>query len=410
MNPGIIDGHNDLAWAMRQLNGYDLDAYPLDVRQDRTRTDLVRLAEGGVGGQFWSVYVPFSTGSRAVATTLEQIDFVLRMVGHYPDHLALALTRGGRRACRASRAGWPACSAPRAGTASTIPLQCCGSCTRSGVRYLTLTHNQNLDWADAATDEPKVGGLTDFGRDVVREMNTLGMLVDLSHVAPTTMRHALETSTAPVVFSHSSARALVDHPRNVPDDVLTTLAAQRRGVHGDLRAGLRLDGLPRVVTRRGGRDGRARARTPATGRCGRRPRRGTPSASLPRSPPSPRSPTTSTTSARSPASSTSASAATSTAATRCPRASPTSPGTRPCWTNSAARRWSDAELAALARGNVLRVLRDAEAASPPAANPTAVDNVCGQRGDDTRRPWGRRASGTCASRAGLILVKPFRDR
>lgn len=219
----IIDGHNDLAWAMRELNGYDLAGYRLDERQQRTRTDLVRLAEGGVGGQFWSVYVPFRMGPQAVTATLEQIDFVLRMIAHYPDRLALALT-----AADVDRAHRDGKVASLLGAEGGHSIDCSLAVLRVlhslGVRYMTLTHNENLPWADAATDEPAVGGLTDFGRDVVREMNALGMLVDISHVAPTTMRHALDTSAAPAIFSHSSARALVDHPRNVPDDVLAKLA------------------------------------------------------------------------------------------------------------------------------------------------------------------------------------------
>jgi membrane dipeptidase len=223
VNNWIIDGHNDLAWAMRELNGYDLEAYRLDERQDKTRTDLVRLAEGNVGGQFWSVFVPFTLGAQAVTATLEQIDFVLRMIAHHPDRLALALTAADVERARgdgriASLLG------AEGGHSIDNSLAVLRILHSLGVRYLTLTHNQNLPWADSATDQPAVGGLTDFGRAVVREMNALGMLVDISHVAPTTMRHALEASSAPVIFSHSSARALVDHPRNVPDDVLTTLA------------------------------------------------------------------------------------------------------------------------------------------------------------------------------------------
>ncbi len=219
----IIDGHNDLAWAMREKTGYDLDGYRLDQRQTRTQTDLVRLAEGGVGGQFWSVYVPCRLGAGSVAATLEQIDFVLRMVAHYPDRLALALTAADvEQARRAGRVA--SLLGAEGGHSIDSSLAVLRVLHSLGVRYLTLTHNENVPWADAATDDPVAGGLTEFGREVVREMNTLGMLVDLSHVAPSTMRDALVTTTAPVVFSHSSARGLVDHVRNVPDDMLTTLA------------------------------------------------------------------------------------------------------------------------------------------------------------------------------------------
>jgi membrane dipeptidase len=218
----VVDGHNDLAWEMRELVDYEFDAYPLDVEQDRTQTDLVRLRRGGVGAQFWSVYVPAQLGPRSVAVTLEQIDFVLRMIAHYPEHLQLALTADDvERAWAAGRI------ASLMGAEGGHSIDSSPAVLRTlhalGVRYMTLTHNDNVPWADSATDEPVVGGLSDLGRDIVREMNRLGMLVDLSHVAPTTMRDALAVAGAPVIFSHSSARGLVDHVRNVPDDVLETL-------------------------------------------------------------------------------------------------------------------------------------------------------------------------------------------
>lgn len=220
----VIDGHNDLPWAMRDLNHYDLDAYDLSQRQSATHTDLPRLAEGGVGGQFWSVYVPASlAGTTAVAATLEQIDFVHRLVARFPDRLALATSTAeveeavgsGRIACLMGAEG---------GHSIDSSLGVLRSLYALGVRYLTLTHNDNVPWADSATDREVHGGLNEFGRDVVREMNALGMLVDLSHVSPATMRDALDTSAAPVIFSHSSARSVCDHVRNVPDDVLATLA------------------------------------------------------------------------------------------------------------------------------------------------------------------------------------------
>jgi membrane dipeptidase len=218
----IVDGHNDLPWEMREHHSYDLDGYRLDRRQTDTRTDLVRLAEGGVGGQFWSVYVP-SACPQPVTATLEQIDFVLRMIAHYPDRLALALSADDvEQAVARGRV------ASLLGAEGGHSIDCSLAVLRAmhalGVRYLTLTHNENVPWADSATDVEAVGGLSEFGRDVVREMNRLGMLVDLSHVAPVTMRAALDTSSLPVIFSHSSARAVVDHARNVPDDVLELLA------------------------------------------------------------------------------------------------------------------------------------------------------------------------------------------
>jgi len=219
----ILDGHNDLPFALRELNNYDLDAYPLDVEQTRTFTDLVRLRAGGVGGQFWSVYVPCGAGAQSVRMTLEQVDFVLRMVARYPDQLALALTAADVTAALA-QGRIASLLGAEGGHSIDGSLAVLRTLHAMGVRYMTLTHNDNTPWADSATDEPVHGGLTDFGREVVREMNRLGMLVDLSHVAPSTMRSALATSSAPVIFSHSSARTVCDHVRNVPDDVLRTLA------------------------------------------------------------------------------------------------------------------------------------------------------------------------------------------
>jgi membrane dipeptidase len=220
----IVDGHNDLPWAMRDLNGYDTAAYPLDRRQDKTHTDFVRLRDGGVGGQFWSVFVPADlAGERAVTATVEQIDFVLRMVGEYPEHLQLALTADDvEQAHREHRIA--SLMGAEGGHSIDSSLAVLRVLHSLGVRYMTLTHNDNVPWADSATDVEQCGGLSEFGREVVREMNGLGMLVDLSHVAPSTMRDALATTTAPVIFSHSSARAVTDHVRNVPDDVLRTLA------------------------------------------------------------------------------------------------------------------------------------------------------------------------------------------
>jgi membrane dipeptidase len=221
-NP-VIDGHNDLLWTMRDLNGYDFEAYDVGQRQTRTQTDLPRLRDGGVGAQFWSVFVPCGEGERAVASTLEQIDAAYAMVERYADRLALATTADEVEA--AWRAGRIACLMGAEGghqiAESTGVLR---MYHRLGVRYLTLTHNDNVPWADSATDVAALGGLNNTGRDIVREMNRIGMLVDLSHVSHDVMRDTLDVTTAPVVFSHSSAYALCDHPRNVPDDVLARLA------------------------------------------------------------------------------------------------------------------------------------------------------------------------------------------
>src|SRR5580658_5588739 len=239
----LIDGHNDLPWALRARAGGDTSrvrltgpgdaaAEPADQAEVNlavpvagTHTDLPRLAAGGVGAQFWSVYVPASlAGDGAVAAVLEQIDVVHRMIAAYPEALELALTAddverifaSGRVASLLGAEGGHAI----AGSLGVLRML-----YALGVRYMTLTHNNNVGWADSATDDPEAGGLTDFGRDVVREMQRLGMLVDLSHVAAGTMLDALDVAAAPVIFSHSSARAICDSPRNVPDDVLARLAA-----------------------------------------------------------------------------------------------------------------------------------------------------------------------------------------
>jgi membrane dipeptidase len=219
----VIDGHNDLLWAMRDLNGYDFAAYDVGERQTQTQTDLPRLRDGGVGAQFWSVFVPCREGERAVASTLEQVDAAYAMIERYADRLVLATTadevegawRAGRIACLMGAEG---------GHQIAESMGVLRMYHRLGVRYLTLTHNDNVPWADSATDQPVLGGLNDTGRDIVREMNRIGMLVDLSHVSHDVMRDTLDVVAAPVIFSHSSAYALTDHPRNVPDDVLSRLA------------------------------------------------------------------------------------------------------------------------------------------------------------------------------------------
>jgi len=221
----VLDGHNDLPWALR-LAASPGPPWATDIAAPVafTQTDLPRLAAGGVGGQFWSVYVPADlAGEAAVTATIEQIDLVRQLIARYPAALELALTAddveritaAGRLASLLGAEGGHsiACSL---GTLRALYLL--------GVRYMTLTHNLNLPWADSATDAPAAGGLTAFGREVVREMQRLGMLVDLSHVAATTMSDALNVAEAPVIFSHSSALAVCDHPRNVPDPILTRLA------------------------------------------------------------------------------------------------------------------------------------------------------------------------------------------
>ena len=220
----VLDGHNDLPWEARERAGYDWDRLDISQPGGPTHTDLPRLRAGGVGAQFWSVFVPATLqGDAAVSATLEQVDAVHAMTARYAGDLALATTRAD-----VERAGSQGRIASLLGAEGGHSIDSSLGALRMlhalGVRYLTLTHNDNVPWADSATDEPVLGGLSPFGREVVREMNRLGMLVDLSHVSADTMRDALEVAQAPVLFSHSSARAVCDHPRNVPDDVLARLA------------------------------------------------------------------------------------------------------------------------------------------------------------------------------------------
>ncbi len=219
----LIDGHNDLPWEVRKQSGHDFDRLDLSQRLTTTHTDLPRLRDGGVGAQFWSVWVPSTlTDGAAVIQTLEQVDAVHKMVGRYGDKLGFARTADELESVFASGR-----IASLMGAEGGHSIGCSLAVLRMlyvlGVRYLTLTHNDNVPWADSATDEPVSGGLSAFGVEVVREMNRIGMLVDLSHVSADTMRDALAVSEVPVMFSHSSARAVCDMTRNVPDDVLETL-------------------------------------------------------------------------------------------------------------------------------------------------------------------------------------------
>ncbi len=221
----LVDGHNDLAWYIRN----DFRAAPRDVaaydlrRRTEGNTDIPRLRQGMVGGQFWSVYIPGEYRDSGYARVqLEQIDIARRFIARYPDAFQLALTAADVRAAHhAGRIG--SLLGIEGGHAIENSLGALRAYYDLGVRYMTLTHNVTLDWADAALDAPRHGGLTAFGREVIREMNRLGMLVDLSHVSPGTMSDALDVSEAPVIFSHSSARALTDVPRNVPDSILARL-------------------------------------------------------------------------------------------------------------------------------------------------------------------------------------------
>jgi membrane dipeptidase len=230
----VIDGHNDLPWTIRERFGGDLSK--IDLAGDTSKltppagepammTDIPRLRAGHVGAQFWSVWIPVTTtGPAAVQTTIEQIDLVKAIAAKWPRDFAMAYTAADIRRIEREHK-----------TASLIGIEGGHQINDSlavlreyydlGARYMTLTHSSNTAWADAATDEPKHHGLTPFGKAVVREMNRIGMLVDLSHVSEATMRSALEVTRAPIIYSHSSARALTDHPRDVPDDVLKLVAA-----------------------------------------------------------------------------------------------------------------------------------------------------------------------------------------
>ncbi|QFQ29569.2 membrane dipeptidase [Janibacter melonis] len=215
----VLDGHNDLPWHHREIAGYDLDRCDIALEQPELHTDLPRMRAGGLAAQLWSVWVPCELpGEAAVTATHEQVDFVEAMCARY-EEMELARTAAdvervweqGRHAALLGMEG---------GHSIDGSLEHLAAFAARGVRYMTLTHNDNTAWADSATDERVHGGLTDFGREVVRTMNALGVAVDLSHVSAETMHHALDETSRPVLFSHSNALALCSHPRNVPDDVL----------------------------------------------------------------------------------------------------------------------------------------------------------------------------------------------
>jgi membrane dipeptidase len=222
----LVDGHNDLPWELRTKADSSFEKMDLSKPVSGTHTDIPRLRAGGVGAQFWSVFVPADTAKKGVALhqTIEQIDLVHRMIARYPETFAWARTADdvarihgeGKIACLIGAEGGHSIEGSLAALRMLYDL---------GVRYMTLTHSDTNDIADSATDEPKYGGLSPFGEQVVREMNRLGMLIDISHVSQETMEAALAISKAPVIASHSSCRALADHPRNVPDEVLRKVAA-----------------------------------------------------------------------------------------------------------------------------------------------------------------------------------------
>ena len=225
----LIDGHNDLPGVLRRRADGDFSKNNLRIALEGAQTDIARIRSGGLGGQFWSVYVPTSlTGPEAVKQTLNQIELVHRMIETYPDVFEAAYTaddieRAFKRGKVASLFGM------EGGHSIDNSLETLRAMYRAGARYMTLTHNKNTPWADSCTDTPEHGGLSEFGEQVVLEMNRLGMLVDLSHVSPDTMRDALRVSRAPVIYSHSGAGGVCNHVRNVPDDVLP-LVKQNGGV------------------------------------------------------------------------------------------------------------------------------------------------------------------------------------
>ena len=223
----VVDGHNDLAWRLRATTGLDLERARLDVRSDEGHTDLVRLREGGVDAQWWAAWVPpdEASGGDAAVLALEQVDLIRRVVARWPERLGLARTAEDveRIAASGRTASLIGVEGGHAIAGSLGVLRVMHAC---GVRCLTLTHAASHDWADASTDAPRHGGLSEFGREVVRELNGLGMLADLSHASDDCARDAMDVSRAPPFFSHSGARAVADHPRNVPDELLTAVGSR----------------------------------------------------------------------------------------------------------------------------------------------------------------------------------------
>jgi membrane dipeptidase len=222
----VFDGHNDLPWTVREEASRSFDKLDISQPQPKIHTDIARLRQGGVGAQYWSVYVPAHTAQSGLAhqMTLEQIEIVEAMLKRYPETFEKALTSQDVERIRES-GKIASLIGVEGGHAIDNSLEKLRRLFDLGARYMTLTHSDSLDWADSCSDVAKSGGLSEFGRAVVQEMNRLGMMVDLSHVSPQTMQAALDVSQAPILFSHSSARGVADHPRNVPDEILQQLPA-----------------------------------------------------------------------------------------------------------------------------------------------------------------------------------------
>ena len=226
----LFDGHNDLPWQMREVGSSSFDETDIAKPQPQLHTDIARLKTGGVKAQYWSVYVPASTDAAGTALlqTLQQIELVKAMVARYPETFELASTAADiKRIVKAGRIA--SMMGVEGGYSIENSLDNIERLHKLGCRYMTLTHSKSLEWADSATDDPRCDGLSEFGEAVVAEMNRVGMLVDLSHVSPACMKKALAVTRAPVIYSHSSALAINEHPRNVPDDVLR-LVAENKGV------------------------------------------------------------------------------------------------------------------------------------------------------------------------------------
>ncbi len=222
----IFDGHNDLPWTVREKASRSFDTLDISKPQPEIHTDIERLRQGGVGAQFWSVYVPSHTAESGVAhqMTLEQIGIVEAMLKRYPETFEMALTSEDVKRIR-QQGKIASLIGVEGGHAIDNSLEKLKRLFDLGARYMTLTHSDSLDWADSCSDKVKCGGLSEFGKAVVGEMNRMGMMIDISHVSPATMQAAMDASAAPIIFSHSSARGVADHPRNVPDEILKQLPA-----------------------------------------------------------------------------------------------------------------------------------------------------------------------------------------
>jgi membrane dipeptidase len=223
----VIDGHNDMPWEIRKQGSRTFEKLDISKPQATLQTDIPRLRQGGIGAQFWSVWVPATTAydGTALVSTLEQIDLVHAMIDRYPDSFELALTVDDIRQIHA-KGKIASMIGVEGGHCIENSINVLRQLHKLGARYMTLTHSDTIDWADSGTDEERHGGLTPFGKEVIAEMNRLGMMVDISHVSINTMKQAMETSKAPVIFSHSSSRAVAESPRNVPDEVLELVKAK----------------------------------------------------------------------------------------------------------------------------------------------------------------------------------------